>query len=59
MKKILEEIQSGSFAREYILENVAGRPLFKKLRERERALLIEKVGKELRSMMSWIEKKEF
>jgi len=59
MKKILEEIQSGSFAREYILENMAGRPLFKKLRERERALLIEKVGKELRSMMSWIEKKEF
>jgi len=59
MKKILEEIQSGSFAREYILENVAGRPLFNKLRERERALLIEKVGKELRSMMSWIEKKEF
>jgi ketol-acid reductoisomerase len=59
MKKILEEIQSGSFAREYILENMAGRPVFKKLREKERALLIEKVGKELRSMMSWIEKKEF
>jgi len=59
MKKILEEIQSGSFAREYILENMAGRPVFKKLRERERALLIEKVGKELRGMMNWIEKKEF
>jgi len=59
MKKILEEIQSGSFAREYILENMTGRPVFKKLREREKMLLIEKVGKELRSMMSWIEKKEF
>jgi ketol-acid reductoisomerase len=59
MKRILEEIQNGSFAREYILENMAGRPMFKKLRERERMLLIEKVGKELRSMMNWIEKKEF
>ena len=45
MKKILEEIQSGEFAREWILENKAGRPVFKALRKKEAEHLIEKVGK--------------
>ncbi len=54
MKKILEEIQSGEFAREWILENKAGRPVFKALRKKEAEHLIEKVGKALRKMMPWI-----
>lgn len=54
MRKILEEIQNGGFATEWILENQAGRPRFLALRAREAAHPIEKVGKELRAMMSWI-----
>ena len=54
MKKILEEIQSGEFAREWILENKAGRPVFNALRKKEAKHLIEKVGKTLRKMMPWI-----
>jgi len=54
MRKILEEIQSGEFAREWILENKAGRPVFKALRKKEAKHLIEKVGKTLRKMMPWI-----
>jgi ketol-acid reductoisomerase len=56
MKCILEEIQSGRFAREWILENQAGIPVFRALRERARASLIEKIGGELRKMMSWLKK---
>jgi ketol-acid reductoisomerase len=56
MKKILGEIQSGKFATEWIEENKKGRPNFNKLTESEKAHPIEKVGKELRSMMSWIKK---
>lgn len=55
MKKILEEIQTGAFAREWILENQAGRPGFRALREREKELLIEKVGARLRSMMPFLD----
>ncbi|NSW86018.1 MAG: ketol-acid reductoisomerase [Syntrophobacteraceae bacterium] len=55
MKRILEEIQSGAFAREWILENQAGRPMFRAMREREKALLIEQVGSRLRSMMPFLE----
>jgi ketol-acid reductoisomerase len=58
MKKILYEIQSGQFAREWILENRAGAPAFKAQRRRQRALQIEEVGKRLRSMMPWIKAKE-
>jgi len=58
MKKILSEIQSGQFAREWILENQAGRPVFQALARAQRDHIIEKVGKELRKMMSWIEAKE-
>ncbi len=54
MKKILQEVQDGSFAREWILENQAGRPSFLALRKKDAEHPIEIVGKELRSMMSWI-----
>jgi ketol-acid reductoisomerase len=55
MKKILEEIQTGEFAREWILENQAGRPMFKARREMEKRLLIEEVGGRLRAMMPFLE----
>jgi ketol-acid reductoisomerase len=55
MRKILDEIQDGSFAREWILENQAGRPSFNAMRRRESEHRIEQVGKELRGMMSWLE----
>ncbi len=54
MKKILKEIQTGEFAREWILENQANRPVFNKLLRMEREHLIEKVGRELRKMMPWL-----
>ncbi len=54
MKKILREIQSGEFAREWILENSAHRPVFNALAKKGREHLIEKVGSRLRKMMSWI-----
>jgi ketol-acid reductoisomerase len=57
MKKILQEIQDGTFARKWILENQANRPSFRAMRQREQNHPIEKVGKELRKMMPWIEKK--
>jgi ketol-acid reductoisomerase len=53
MKKVLGEIQDGSFARNWILENQANRPYFNRMREINAAHLSEKVGKELRGMMSW------
>ena len=56
MKKILKEIQTGEFAREWLLENQAGRPSFLAMRRREADHLIEKVGEKLRGMMSWIKK---
>ena len=58
MQEILEAIQDGSFAREWILENQANRPVFNALRKKGQEHLIEKVGKELRGMMSWIERKD-
>ncbi len=58
MKKILKEVQSGEFAREWILENKAGAPVFKACRKREQKLLIEEVGKRLRGLMPWINAKE-
>jgi ketol-acid reductoisomerase len=58
MKKILEEIRSGQFARDWILENKANAASFKATRRREREHGVEKVGKELRRMMSWIQEKE-
>lgn len=58
MEKILAEIQNGEFAREWILENKANRPVYNALLERDREHLIEKVGKELRGMMSWLGSKD-
>ena len=58
MKGILKEIQSGAFAREWILENQAGRPSFQALRKRARNHLIEEVGKKLRAMMPFLQAKE-
>jgi len=54
MEYILEEIQTGEFAREWILENLANRPVFQALRDREKEHLIEIVGAELRAMMPWL-----
>jgi ketol-acid reductoisomerase len=58
MKRILKEIQSGQFAREWILENKAGAPAFKAVRRRERQHPIEEVGRRLRKLMNWINAKE-
>jgi len=58
MWRILEEIQSGQFAKEWILENRAHAPSFKAMRRREREHQIEQVGRELRKMMPWIDAKE-
>jgi len=57
MRKILHEIQSGQFAREWILENKAGRPGFLATKRREREHPIEQVGKRLRGLMTWIDSK--
>jgi ketol-acid reductoisomerase len=54
MRKILAEIQSGQFAREWVLENQANRPSFLAVRKRDAEHPIEEVGKRLRAMMSWI-----
>jgi ketol-acid reductoisomerase len=55
MKDVLSEIQSGAFAREWIAENRAGQENFKRMREEQAGHQIEREGKELRSMMDWIE----
>jgi ketol-acid reductoisomerase len=55
MKRILEEVRSGLFAREWVLENQAGRPMYAKLLERDLTHPIEAVGKELRARMSWLQ----
>ena len=55
MAEILGEIQSGEFAREWIIENQANRPVFNALQRQGKEHLIETVGKELRGMMSWID----
>jgi len=54
MKKVLSEIQSGEFAKEYINENETGRPNFNRLRKEGENHQIEKVGAKLRSMMPWL-----
>jgi ketol-acid reductoisomerase len=55
MKQILEEIQSGQFAKEFVLENQAGAPTMKALRRRGQAHQVEEVGARLRAMMPWIQ----
>lgn len=59
MKKVLQEIQEGTFASRWIAENKAGRPGFYARRRIERELPVEKVGKELRKMMPWQTEPEF
>jgi ketol-acid reductoisomerase len=55
MKEVLGEIQSGDFAREWIAENRAGQENFKRMREEQQSSQIEREGRELRSMMDWID----
>ena len=55
MRKLLEEIRSGEYARRWIAENEAGRPNFNKMRQAERGLLIEQVGARLRQMMPFLD----
>ena len=54
MEEILAEIQDGSFAKEWILENQAGRPVYNALKRMDEEHLIEEVGTELRQMMPWL-----
>ncbi|MBE3586058.1 ketol-acid reductoisomerase [Desulfofundulus thermocisternus] len=56
MKRVLQEIQSGQFAKQWILENQANRPMFSAMRRREAEHPIEKVGAELRKMIPWLQK---
>ncbi|HEY7358158.1 MAG TPA: ketol-acid reductoisomerase [Ktedonobacterales bacterium] len=57
MKKLLSDIQDGSFATRWVLENQAGRPSFNAMRRKASEHQIEKVGAELRAMMSWLQPK--
>ncbi|MGB9735271.1 MAG: ketol-acid reductoisomerase [bacterium] len=58
MKKILKEIQDGSFAKEWILENKANRPVFNALTRKGEEHLAEKTGEKLREMMPWLKKEK-
>ena len=55
MRQILADVQGGIFAREWVLENQANQPVLSALRRQEAELQIEDVGKNLRSMMSWLD----
>jgi ketol-acid reductoisomerase len=55
MRKVLADIQSGEFAREWIAENRAGAENFQRLRDEAAGERIERVGSDLRKMMPWIE----
>ena len=54
MEQVLAEIQDGTFAKEWILENMAGRPTYNAIKRLEEEDLIEEVGEELREMMPWL-----
>jgi len=58
MRQVLKNIQNGSFARDWILENQTNRPFFNRMRAIEAEHPIEKTGKELRAMMPWLKKNE-
>ena len=58
MKKVLREVQDGTFAKEWILENQAGRPRMNRLRQLSAEHPIEQVGKELRAHMPWLKNKK-
>jgi len=55
MKTVLDEIQSGQFAREWIAENEAGKPKYEALLTEDRASQIEQVGARLRDRMAWLQ----
>jgi len=57
MKQLLTDIQDGTYARNWVLENQAGRPAFNLVRARERDTQIEQVGRQLRAMMPWLDAK--
>jgi ketol-acid reductoisomerase len=57
MRQILKEIQSGQFARDFVLENQAGKPGFTAMRRQEAEHPIEEVGKDVRSHFSWLKDK--
>jgi len=57
MNQLLSDIQDGTYAREWLLENQAGRPSFNLIRKREQNQLIEQVGRQLRAMMPWLDAK--
>ncbi|PMB77006.1 MAG: ketol-acid reductoisomerase, partial [Fervidicoccus fontis] len=59
MKKVLNDIQTGTFAKSWILENAAGQPMLNALRREAREHKIEEVGKRIRAMMSWLPKVEY
>jgi ketol-acid reductoisomerase len=56
MHRILAEIQSGVFAREFVLENQANRPVYNSILRNDSQHMIEKVGTQVRSMFSWMKK---
>jgi ketol-acid reductoisomerase len=58
MRRMLAQVQDGSYAASWILENQAGRPFFNTMRQREREHPIEKVGRKLRAMMPWLNPRE-
>jgi ketol-acid reductoisomerase len=58
MRRMLDEVQDGTYARSWILENQAGRPFFNTMRKREQSHTIEQVGRRLRAMMPWLKPKE-
>ncbi len=58
MKKVLDEIVTGQFTKNWILENQSGRPVYRAIQAKEAEHQIEKVGAELRSMMPWLKKKK-
>ena len=57
MKQVLAEIQDGTFAKKWLLENQCGRPQFNAMRRRAAATQAEQVGAQLRGMMSFLKKK--
>ena len=58
MKKVLNEIVTGEFAKKWILENQTNRPVYRAMLAKESEHPIEKVGEQLRSMMPWLKKKQ-
>ena len=58
MRQILSEVQDGTFAKEWILENKANRPVFNMKTKQDEQHPIETVGKKLRKMMKWIDAKD-